>query len=151
MRAVVAIIVAVMSVATGGPLRCPCQFAALFRTATCVPESASAARTAPTPQPAAQHSGCGCKSHTAADEQPPEERQPAQPEPCKHGPGIDLVPPTTLDRQSGDLGAEGIPSAAVSDGFLLCLALVRHDFTTRPAGSDASLPTRLRFSCAFRC
>ena len=149
MRLVAAIIAAVMSVATGGPLRCPCQFAALFRNTPCTDQSA--VRTVPTTQPSAPHSGCGCKTHTTDDEQPPAEHQPDQPEPCNHGPGIDLVAPSTVDRQSGDLGAEGAPFAATSGEFLSYRALVRHDLAERPPGSDTSLPARLRFSHAFRC
>jgi hypothetical protein len=149
MRLVAAIIAAVMSVATGGPLRCPCQFAALFRNTPCTDQSA--VRTLPTTQPSDLHSCCGCKTQTTDDEPPPAEHQPDQPEPCSHGPGIDLVAPSTVDRQSGDLGAEGAPFAATSGAFLSLRALVRHDLAERPPGSDTSLHARLRFSHAFRC
>lgn len=153
MRAVVTIIVAVMSVVTGGPLRCPCQFATMFRAVTCSTESTSAVRIPQTPQSAADHSGCGCKAHMAADDQPPEERHPVQPEPCNHGPGtnIDLVAPTTVDRQSRDFGAFNISCAVTSGVHLTYPALLRHGITASPRGSDSTLPTLLRFSHAFRC
>lgn len=153
MRMVAAMIAAVMSVATGGPLRCPCHFAALLRDTPCTAKSAPAVRALPTAPTTARHLGCGCKSHKTADEPPTEGQpvRPAQPEPCKHGPGIDLVVPTAVDRQSGDLGADDCTFGATSEGFPSCPALVRHGLTGRPVGSDSSLPALLRYSHAFRC
>lgn len=150
MRVVAAIIAELMTVAAGGSLRCPCEFAALLRDIPCIAKSAPVIQTPPTPS-TTRHPGCGCKSRTA-DEPPPAEGRPTQPEPCKHGPGIDLVAPTAVGRQSGgDLGIEGASFATTSGEFLSCPAFGRNDLAERPPGSDSSLPTRLRFSHAFRC
>ena len=150
MRLVAAIIAAVMSVATGGPLRCPCQLAALLRDTPCTDQSASAVRTLPTTPPSALHSGCGCKTHTTDDEQPPAEHQPDRPEPCNHGPGIDLVAPSTVERQAGD-SELGNPLSVPSGGAAASPCRVPDTSFVSSAEIDSSPPARLRYCHSFRC
>lgn len=156
MQRAASIIVAVLSVLTGGPLRCPCRLVALF--ADCVP-------TVLTAQPASVEGEpdrcggerCSCKSHRepAPPEQPPErtpERLPAPGVPCQHCPNVDLVPPVTTgerlagDRDPGDLTAAA-HDAAPADPLTRrpdARALAAPEFTS-------SAPDRLRYCHSFRC
>src|SRR6188768_2021002 len=104
MRAVTAIVAAVLSVTTGGPLRCPCQYAALLRP-TPVPTKASPRAAEPPCRT------CPCHAH-----QEPDSPAPAAPEPgpghppCPHGPGVDVTPPPAGSDRGGD-GQPGNPPA----------------------------------------
>lgn len=147
MRRVLAVIAAVMSVATGGPLRCPCQLAALFLDGSSSRETSARI---PPPAPPSHPSGCKCQGHVHDDEPAPTEERRDHPEPCNHGPGVDLLTPATADRQAGDSGSDG-HAVAVSH-FVPALSVVTEaDAPARPLKSDFSPPDCLRFCHAFRC
>lgn len=145
MRHLAAIVAAVMSVTTGGPLRCPCQVTAFVRSSAC--ESASGQT-----KPAAdQPQKCGCKAHAAAEAPPPAEETPPTPEPCKHGRGIDLVAPAAgSDRQAGASEHAGV-SLVVSTETLGSLAVRRGSSLPHGThGTHTTLLSRLRYSHSFR-
>jgi len=148
MRRVLAIIAAVLSVATGGPLRCPCQFAALVRGSPCAAEIVPPAQTV---TPPVRSLCCGCKAASETERQSPAEDQPASPEPCHHGPGIDLVPPASVDRQSSDAEVKGVPYAVASGVWLMSPAHGRYGVATAPSGTDSAQPALLRYCHSFRC
>ena len=141
MRVLTAIVAAVLSVTTGGPLRCPCQLAKVARPAA----PATVCDDAP---------GCrSCPCHRNAE---PVSLQGQCPEPapervpCPHGPALDLTPPPAGVERVGDDspafdgGAFGEHPAA----RLVC---------NQAAGSRATTPAypppvdHLRYSHAFRC
>lgn len=149
MQRAAAIIVAVLSVLTGGPLRCPCRLVALFADCVLTDQPASV-------EGEADRCGgerCSCKPHRepALPEQPPE-RLPAPGVPCQHCPNVDLVPPVTIgerlegDRDPGDMTA--VPhDAAPADPLTRrpdALPLAVPELTS-------SAPDRLRYCHSFRC
>lgn len=146
MRDLTAIIVAVMSVTTGGPLRCPCQLAALCRGET---HSGPVTRTV---QPQPKNRCCPCESHADPGLPGPVEPKPSpNSPPCNHHPVIVLAAVHAGAERVYDDREPGDPTAApVSDiarvlpahaagAALLCLA-------------GRSLPPndRLRYCHAFR-
>lgn len=156
MQRAAAIIVAVLSVLTGGPLRCPCRLVALF--ADRVPTVLTAQPTSVEGEPdRCGGERCSCKSHRepALPEQPPErtpERLPAPGVPCQHCPNVDLVPPVTIgerlagDRDPGDMTAAP-HDAAPADPLTRrpdALPLAVPELTS-------SAPDRLRYCHSFRC
>lgn len=150
MRSGATIIAAVLSVFTGGPLRCPCQLAALFE---------SYPPTVLTPHAATQEDEagrsekhrCSCKTHREpAPPEQPIEQKPTPGVPCQHCPGVDLVPPVATgerlasDRDLGDWSA-AFPDAAFPQTHRPdTLHPVTHLMTT-------SAPDRLRYCHSFRC
>ncbi len=156
MQRAAAIIVAVLSVFTGGPFRCPCRLVALF---------ADRAPTVLTAQPAPAASEpdrcggerCSCKPHRvpALPGQPPErtpEQLPAPGVPCQHCPNVDLIPAVTIgerlagDRDPGDLTAAP-HDAAPADPLTRrpdALPLAAPELTS-------AAPDRLRYCHSFRC
>lgn len=93
MRSVTAVIAAILSVVTGGPLRCPCQVAALGRGAEHVAEFHAAN----------EADDCPCHSHRKPCLPQSTEHKHAPCEPCRHGAAIDvLAPVVTGERLSGE-------------------------------------------------
>lgn len=150
MRAAVAILAAVMSVTTGGPLRCPCYLVALLNGGTAV-AAPPADCPLPTPTPC-----CPCKAHREADEPKSAEgstpeRTPHPSAPCNHGPGIDLVAPT----------ASGERLAGESETGHGTLALSAERLDLSPSHADlvrtllpdppSSAHSPLRYCHSFRC
>jgi hypothetical protein len=76
-----AVIAAVLTVTTGGPLRCPCQFPQLVCETDRIAESLSADETL----------NCPCHSHHKSELPPSSEQGRAPAKPCEHGPGIDIA------------------------------------------------------------
>ncbi|MBA4065734.1 MAG: hypothetical protein C0501_18850 [Isosphaera sp.] len=155
MRRVAAIIVAVLPVLTGGPLRCPCQLAALFA------DHVQSALVVLTPRPTSvedepgRYRGerCSCKSHRGpALPGQPTERPPAPGVPCQHCPNVDLVLAVTIgerlagDRDPGDMtappfeAAQTVPLTRRPDAWSLAV----------PELTSAA-PDRLRYCHSFRC
>ncbi|QDU21349.1 hypothetical protein [Urbifossiella limnaea] len=141
MRALTAIVAAILSVTTGGPLRCPCQLADLLRPAApaAVCDNAPVCRS------------CPCHRHAEPDD--PQPRSPDRvPErvPCPHGPALDITPPPA--------GEYGVGNDTPSDeGIAFC-----EDVAVRVAVIGDATPTALklaqtppvdhiRYSHAFRC
>lgn len=146
MRVVATIIAAVMSVTTGGPLRCPCHLLALLRTEPAVARTAQPLVERPTGD------CCGCKSHREPQPEPTDPRPAPHHPACPHGPGIDLVPPlATGERVTG--GHESGTSAvmALGDSHAYLLAWGYESPRPMPAAFAASPPDRLRYCHAFRC
>lgn len=148
MRVVAAILAMVMSVATGGPLRCPCQVLTLLKgDAPCVSHP-------PIPAFASDDDECcSCKSHHQKHESKspnPEKKSPPMP-PCQHGPGIDLPPPgSSAERLAGDHELEaavglGCESSIPVIARLLDLSRVE------PSDPFASPLHALKYCFAFRC
>lgn len=149
MRAAVAILAAVMSVTTGGPLRCPCYLVTMLKgTAVIVPPAEC-----PLPTPAA---GCSCKGHREADEpKPSEERAPDKTPhptaPCNHGPGVDLLAPTA--------SGERLTGGDETGQSTLALSVERLDLSPSHAGAvravlpdpPSSVRDPLRYCHSFRC
>lgn len=149
MRAAVAILAAVMSVTTGGPLRCPCYLVALLKGTTVTAPPAEFPL--PTPAP-----GCSCKSHREADEPKPgeentPEKTPHPSAPCNHGPGVDLVAPTA----SGERPTGGDETGQST----LAFSVERLDLSPSHAGAvraivpdpPSSNHSPLRYCHSFRC
>lgn len=150
MRNVAVIVAAVLTVFTGGPLRCPCQVAALLRDHTPAPPTRP-----PTP-PADEASRCGCcscKAHRdAADPKQSAEREPAPGNPCPHCPNIYLVlPVTNAERLPGDHD-HGDWTAGPFDATP-AVPLTRHPHAVFLPVSDSHRPApdRLRYCHSFRC
>lgn len=152
-----AIIAAVLSVITGGPLRCPCHLAALFlspspavRTTTAAPPKGEAGR--------CDDQRCSCKTHREPappeqpTEQPTDQQKPAPGVPCQHCPNVDLAPPAATgerlagDRDPGDWSADSPASAPVGTQTLRPDTLV-----LIPGPVTPSAPDRLRYCHSFRC
>ena len=140
MRVVAAILAMVMSVTTGGPLRCPCQVLTLLKGDS--PSTSSL----PTPD---DDDCCSCKSHLKKHENKspdPEKKLP----PCQHGPEIDLPPPSNADSL-----VEGHDLAVAGD--LNCESLIPSNAPFRDASRVASRnhhapPLQvLKYCFAFRC
>lgn len=148
MRTLAAIFATLMSVTTGGPLRCPCQLAKL-----CLP-SERPCQAAPA-EPAAPTHQCGCKAETtnarrAPADHRPGKRSPGDHTPCQHGPVTDLAAPAAGERLTGD-----------STGDALTVTPSSFTLVTRPtavmvgrAGWLESAPSSqalLRYVHSFRC
>jgi hypothetical protein len=85
MRTLTAILVAILSVTTSGPLRCPCHLASFFNAPVCE----SLAKFDREATDCLQ--SCGCR-HNEPDEAPSHDKTPS-PQSCPCGPAIDLEPP----------------------------------------------------------
>lgn len=146
MRAVAAIIVAVMSVTTGGPLRCPCQLAAFFRTG---PQTCALP---PAPKACQEKNCCPCHSHDDAPTQEQESPKPSpQAPPCPHGQGIDLAPPlTSLDREVGGV-EHGAPAVATAPLGLFSVPPGGPSVPVDPNAHSTPPPDHLRYCHSFRC
>ena len=147
MRALAAIIVAVMPVTTGGPLRCPCRLAALFKTEPRVCDASRPAEDRP------EKRGCPCKSHGESKEPGPGEPKPAPGHPpCSHHLGIDLAPPLAgAERVVHDRDPGNPAVAAVNDTCLFVPPLGTGVRLLSPGAGPSQLPDRLRYCHAFRC
>lgn len=139
MRHLAAIIAAVLSVTTGGPLRCPCRLATLASTPA-PPER---------PVDSGRSHQCGCKSHAGKDVDRPAPPASPRPEPCDHGPGIDLLACTAVDRQADDSGGNQliVPAVAHTGSELAG----KHALAPDPSGRSTSPTAHLRYAHAFRC
>ncbi len=140
MRALTAIVAAVLSVTTGGALRCPCQLAPLFRpVAVATPD-------APQPEKSPCRS-CPCHAH-----EEPDSREPVAPEPgpgrppCPHGPGVDVTPPPAGSDRVGDDAATALEHQALAPRPGAPVARLAPAGTTLPPPPD-----HLRYCHAFRC
>lgn len=146
MRRVAAIIAAVMSVTTGGPLRCPCHLIALLQPECCA---------APVAQPAAERPVehcCGCKAHRAPQPEPTDPQPSPHRPPCPHVPGIDLVPPHAPGERAASGHELGDPAVmALGGGHVSASARASDSPPPVPVTLAASPPDRLRYSHAFRC
>lgn len=146
MRVLATIIVVFSAVTTAGPLRCPCQLVTLLRSPA---HSNTVAAAAPT---TFNCHGCACQSHAHPDESRPTEKPPERPEPCKHGPAVDLVAPIAGgDRQLGD--REAGESSFTAPGDLLAVLPTRCPITPlfATAGPHPSTAARLRYCHSFLC
>lgn len=152
MRLAVAIIVAVMSVVTGGPLRCPCQLAVLFnnRLPTAPPLQATRL-TAETERCSTKH--CPCKSHQPpVDPEQPAERTPVPGAPCGHCPNFDLgLPVGNGDRLQTDRDTGDFTSAPFARDTHVFLTACLDTPVTAIDPIDSSAPDRLRYCHSFRC
>lgn len=142
MRMSAAVIAAVLSFATGGPLRCPCHFAQLVRGM----DRNVDCRTAD------EDHGCPCHSHRESDKSPSHERGGVPVKPCEHGPGIDIAASvTTGDRRVVDhdsFDGPGLTSnvnarSSQADGLNGRMLL---DCPDSPSESD-----QLKYCHSFRC
>ena len=147
MRAVTAIIVAVMSVTTGGPLRCPCQLAALFRTETALGPTAHSTMDLP------KGRCCPCGSHAAPGRPGPVEPKPApHSPPCRHHLVIDLAAPHAGTERVFDDHDPGDPTAApVNDTDRSLLVHSADAALLSSAGRSPPPRDLLRYCHAFRC
>ena len=145
MRFWAAILAAVMSVTTGGTLRCPCQFAALCERATSHERTSQVHTESP-----AEHR-CPCHAHQDSEPPCPAEEEPHEPVPsCPHGPGLDLATPTTVGERTGTDGEPTVASLAESVPAIL-VALPTQPVTRSQLAVDCSQSHRLRYSHSFRC
>ena len=139
MRALTAIVAAVLPVTTGGPLRCPCELAQLVR-----PVAVVSADKSPCPS-------CPCHAHEEPDSPEPTDPRPVPGlPPCPHGPGVDLTPPPAASDR------------AVDDPFGAAAADITHQHSGFEAGASTARfvladatpsppPDHLRYCHAFRC
>lgn len=148
MRVAAAILAMVMSVTTGGSLRCPCHVLTLLKgDARCVSD---------TPNPVSnpdEDECCPCKSHRKKEENKSphsEKKSPCSP-PCPHGSGIDLPPPySSGERVAGDhdLGVRGDSLGVPPSLQITCRCdAVRDAFQNPFAPPHQSL----KYCFAFRC
>lgn len=151
MRALATIIAAVLSVTTGGPLRCPCQLVPQVRVACA--ESVSV------PRPdESSCSGCRCRGHHEEEtpsrspaDAPTQDRHESPQAPCPHGPGIDLAaPPGGVEPGDAQSGADQ-PAAIGGHTFDLALSAACCAAALRPPAPSSSTCQHLRFCHAFRC
>ena len=148
MRSLAAILAAVMSVTTGGPLRCPCQFAALFENQ----ERVSCADAPPPVQAANEKHCCSCNRHHEPEEPSPAQpkRTPASP-PCQHAPAIDLAPPLVGgERTAGEYEPGGLNFAADIETSLGLLAFRPDAPLPLPSNLDSAPPDQLKYCHSFR-
>ena len=155
MRQVAAIIAAVLSVLTGGPLRCPCQLAAHFA------DYAHAASIVLTPRPSSVegkpgHRGgerCSCKTHRGpALPGQPTERPPAPGVPCQHCPNVDLALAVTLgERLAGDRDPSDMTAAPLEAAQTVPLTCPPDALSLAVPQLTSAAPDRLRFCHSFRC
>lgn len=146
MRLVATIIAAVMSVTTGGPLRCPCQLVPLLR-----PEAAVCETIRPIEGQTVERC-CGCKGHREPNSEPTAPRPSPDRPPCQHGPAIDLVPPAHPGERVTD-GTDPTDPATPCGGDPASVSPVLSlDTPLRVRLAPfTSLPDRLRYCHAFRC
>lgn len=148
MRAVAAIIAAVMSVTTGGSLRCPCQLAFLFRAGSC--DTSACVEASP---PTAEKQTCSCEARHEPEQPDPAEPKPgpAKP-PCPHGPGIDLIQPAAGGERIGGSDVTGglamAPPCASAAG---CHARGHQEAPPPDPARRWPTPDRLRYCHSFRC
>ncbi len=127
MRILAAIIAALMSVTTGGPLRCPCQLAKLGPPVGWPCQETAAQPPAPTHQ-------CGCKTHTTDERRAPADDRPGghppgDHAPCHHGPVADLAAPAAAERPAGG-----------STDYALTVAPPGLTHVARPTASNGANP-----------
>lgn len=152
MRLAVAIIVAVMSVVTGGPLRCPCQLAVLFNNRLPTAPPSQVTRLAAESERCSSRQ-CPCKSHqTPVDPERPAERTPVPGAPCEHCPNFDLsLPVGNGDRLQTDRDTDDFASAPFARETHVFLT-ASPDTLVNASGSITSwAPDRLRYCHSFRC
>lgn len=150
MRALATIIAAVLSVTTGGPLRCPCQFLPQVR-------AASAERVATPRAEVSSCRGCGCRAHQekespppAPADSPPQERNETPHAPCPHGPGVDLTaPPGGVEMGDSEAGTDQ-PVLVSGGNYALTLSAL-DCVAPHPPSAPPSTCQHLRFCHAFRC
>lgn len=142
MRVLTAIVAAVLSVTTGGPLRCPCRLAELIR---------------PTP-PATVHDdtvpvsrSCPCHRHAEPDasERQCPERAPER-VPCPHGPAFVLTPPPAGAERVGD-DSPADEGVALGEHAAFRVVCNRTAALTAAASTHPPPVDHLRYSHAFRC
>lgn len=141
MRHLAAIIAALLSVTTGGPLRCPCRLAAL----TCSPVEAAPERA----DEACRSHKCGCKPLAEQDVRRPGPPTSPRPEPCEHGPGVDLLALSAADPQTDE--ADSTPH--IVPGVLHTASNVAtvHVLLPGTCGRSTSPTSHFRYAHAFRC
>ena len=144
MRAAVALLAMVMSVTTGGPLRCPCRVAALLHTSTC-PAKAEPRAASP------EKHRCHCQTHRGQPESKPKEPNRTPQPPCEHSTAVDVISPTAAERVAGDEEPE------VTGGFSPWSSTFAH-ITLPPLTLAARVPiprfasrTLLQLAHALRC
>lgn len=151
MRALATIIAAVLSVTTGGPLRCPCLLVPQIR-AACVETVAPPSGDDSSP------SGCRCRAHQEAEvppltppDSPHQGRHEPPHAPCPHGPGIDLTaPPAGVEQGESQSGAEQ-PALVGAGTFALVLSTLGYVAASHPPAPPPATCQHLRFCHAFRC
>lgn len=142
MRMVAAVIAAVLTVTTGGPLHCPCQFAPFVcgtdRIADC--QTADEARS------------CPCHSHPESDSPQPPKRGGVPVKPCEHGPGIDFAASvTTGERPVVDQDSFDGP-VWISNAIARTSQTVDSNGRTQIDGPfSPSESGRLKYCHSFRC
>lgn len=143
MRVLTAIVAAVLSVTTGGSLRCPCQLAQVFRPAAAVAPVALADKS--------PCRSCPCHSHEEPESPAPTAPQPGPRCPaCPHCLSLDLTPPPAggdrgVDDQLGDAAADLDLPRTGPVGGATAARVVRTD------GAHPPPPDHLRYCHAFRC
>ena len=145
MRLAAAILATVMSVTTGGPLRCPCHLLALLRTGP---------STVVAPPAAEQEAsgGCGCRVHREPQPEPTDQRPRPHRPPCPHGPGVDLLPPLSTGERVVGGHDSGDPVVTLpGHGYAPTTASSYDSAVSAHVTPAASPPDRLRYCHAFRC
>ena len=152
MRLAMAIIVAVMSVFTGGPLRCPCHLAVLF---TKRPPTAQPFQVTRLPSNAERCSThrCPCKTHRSpTGPEQPGEPAPVPGAPCGHCPNFDLgLPAVNGDRLQTDRDTGDFTSAPFSRDAHVFLTTCLDTLLNASDPITSSAPDRLRYCHSFRC
>ena len=152
MRASVAIIAAVMSVTTGGPLRCPCQLAALFPGNQFPPGAACDTEAYPAIPAENEKHCCSCIKHHEPERPAPTKPTQAPDAPCEHGLGADLVPLVANgERVAGDLNPGDPVFALAGRSYPFLKASVQPVAIPTLSGSLSGHPDQLRYCHAFRC
>lgn len=151
MRAAAAIIAAILSVFAGGPLRCPCQLAAVFESR---PPTTRSHQTAPTDNEAVRcgcrHSSCQTQKESVGQAQPTEQQHAPQ-VPCEHRPGVDLVlPGGGGERASGERATGEVTAAPFECAHALSVPQPATQLPV-PRHLTTSAPDRLRYCHSFRC
>lgn len=143
MRSLAAILVAVMSVTTGGSLRCPCQLWTLLGPGAPTCEG-------PPTQTSATENLCACKGHRNLPPGGPSEPSPCQKTPsCPHTASVDVILPSAGERLTADEDS-GFSVPLVIEGAYASHHVFAVGLLNNTAGHPSEPSDRLRFCHSFR-
>lgn len=146
MRQVAVILAAVMSIATGGPLHCPCQFA------TTLERIADATGVLYSTTASSDRHCCSSKKHHGSKRPAPAAPEPAPGSPPCSCPTLDLASPLATGERAGadrQLGEADV--ADIGEGGLTPSTLRVHTPLSLPPNIIAATPDELRYCHSFRC